>query len=180
MADATQAATALAGAVAMAAGVTAQLRLRAERARWRRGGLGFAEPGTGLATLASVPLIFPAELERARAQERMVGVVLLRRPTRPPEELGAGLTRALRDHEPGLRVDWDLFAVLLDIDSPLGAVRAASRLGRALAGSGPRPDLRMGIALCPADGTDFLDVVEVARRRMRGVDAYHEVADQHA
>lgn len=156
-----------AGGMLLAGGLFAQLRTRTLRRRWRSVGMGLEERATGLASLAAVPVHFPSELETAAATGTQVALVAMRRFTVHPEEFGRRLAAVSRTHEIGWRVDYDLFAVTLVVASRDEAVLAAVRLGEE-ACDGDTRDLRVGIAMCPEDGTDFLDVVDVAMRRMRG------------
>ena len=160
------------------AGIGAQVRAQRLRRHWVRAGLGMEERATGLASLAAIPVIFPTELHTAEATDTQLAVVVMRRFSEHPEAFGRRLADATRAHEPGWRIDYDLFAATLVVDDRDAAVRAAARLGRAACGEESTMDLRIGIAMCPDDATDLLDAVDVATRRMRGFGLLTAVADQ--
>lgn len=180
MPDALATTIAAAGASTLVAGVIAQVRTHGIRRRWTEIGMGLEERATGLASLAAIPVLFPAELETARATGTQLAVLVLRRFTVHPEELGRQLAAATRAHETGWRLDYDLFGVTISVEDRDEAVLAAARLGRAACGGEPAGDLRIGIAMCPTDATDLFDAVDVALRRMRGFSVLDAVAGQLA
>jgi hypothetical protein len=169
---------AAAGAGLLAAGVAAQLRTHGLRRRWAQVGLGLEERATGLASIAAIPVLFPAELDTARATGTKLAVLAVRRYTEHPEEFGRRLAAATRAHETGWRIDYDLFAVTISVADRDEAVLAASRIGRASCGDEAARDLRIGIAMCPDDATDLFDALDVASRRMRGFAVLDAVATQ--
>ncbi|MCW2922967.1 MAG: hypothetical protein JWM98_371 [Thermoleophilia bacterium] len=172
---------AAAGGSALVAGLVAQVRTHGLRRRWTEIGMGLEERATGLASLAAIPVLFPSELETARATGTQLAVLVMRRFTAHPEELGRNLAAATRAHETGWRLDYDLFGVTITVEDRDEAIRAASRLGRAACGAdGATSDLRVGIAMCPTDATDLFDAVDVAMRRMRGFSVLDAVAQQLA
>lgn len=160
------------------AGVGAQIRAQRLRRTWVRAGLGMEERATGLASLAAIPVVFPTELQTAEASGTQLAVVVMRRFTEHPEAFGRRLADATRAHETGWRIDYDLFAATLVVDDRDAAVLAAARLGHAACGDETTMDLRIGIAMCPDDGDDLLDAVDVATRRMRGFSILDAVATQ--
>jgi hypothetical protein len=162
----------------LAAGVVAQLRTHRLRRRWAQVGLGLEERSTGLASIAAIPVLFPAELDTARATGTKLAVLAVRRYTGHPEEFGRRLAAATRAHETGWRIDYDLFAATISVADRDEAILAAARIGRAACGDEATRDLRIGIAMCPDDGTDLLDALDVALRRMRGFAALDAVATQ--
>lgn len=168
---------AAAGGIALATGLAAQLRTHRLRRRWNAVGLGLEEPTTGLATLAAVPVMFPAELATAEATDTQLAIVAIRMLTLPPEHLGRDIADALRAHEYGYRVDYDLFAVCLSVRDRNAAVLATSRIASAIAPAAGA-ELRVGIAICPADATDFLDAMDIATSRMRSIKLVHAVAQE--
>lgn len=178
MADALATAIAAAGASTFLAGVVAQVRTHGIRRRWTEIGMGLEERATGLASLAAIPVLFPSELETARATNTQLAVLALRRFTVHPEELGRHLAAATRAHETGWRLDYDLFGVTIAVEDRDEAILAAARLGRAACGGAECGDLRVGIAMCPDDATDMFDAVDVALRRMRGFAVLEAVAEQ--
>ena len=123
-------------------------------------------------------MLFPAELETARATGTKLAVLSVRRYTEHPEEFGRRLAAATRAHETGWRIDYDLFAVTISVEDRDEAVLAAARLGRAACGDDATRDLRVGIAMCPDDATDLFDALDVAARRMRGFSVIEAVAGQ--
>lgn len=162
----------------LAVGCAAQLRTHRLRRRWAEVGLGLEEHATGLASIAAIPVLFPAELDTARATGTQLAVLALRRYTEHPEEFGRRLAAATRAHETGWRIDFDLFAVTIAVEDRDEAVLAASRIGRAACGDHASRDLRVGIAMCPEDGSDLFDALDVAGRRMRGFGVLDAVAAQ--
>lgn len=167
------------GSALLGAGLGAQVRAHRLRRQWAVAGMGMEERATGLASLAAIPVLFPTELETARVTGTQLAVVAMRRFTEHPEEFGRRLAGATRAHETGWRIDYDLFAATLVVESRDEAVLAAVRLGRAACGAdSPTRDLRIGIALCPEDATELLDAVDVATRRMRGFGLVDAVAAQ--
>lgn len=166
------------GAALLLAGLGAQARAQRLRRRWAQTGMGIEEQATGLASLAAVPVLFPAELETARATGAELAVVVLRRFSEHPELFGRRLASATRAHETGWRIDYDVFAVTMVVADRDEAVLAAARIGRAACGEEPTRDLRVGIARCPADATELLDAVDIGLRRMRGHALVEAVAEQ--
>lgn len=171
-------ALAVTGGGLLAAGLAAQIRTHRLRCRWADVGLGLEERATGLASIAAIPVLFPAELETARATGTHLAVLAMRRYTEHPETFGRRLADATRAHETGWRIDYDLFAVTITVADRDEAILASARIGRAACGDDAARDLRIGIAMCPADGTDLLDVLDVASRRMRGFGVVDAVASQ--
>lgn len=178
MADASVIAALATGAALFGAGMGAQVRAHRLRRQWAVAGMGMEERATGLASLAAVPVLFPTELGTASATDTMLAVVAMRRFTEHPEEFGRRLAAATRAHETGWRIDYDMFAATLVVESRDEAVLAAARLGHAACGEESTKDLRIGIALCPEDGDELLDAVDVATRRMRGFALLDAVATQ--
>ena len=178
MPDAFSIVAAATGAGLLAAGCAAQVRTHRLRRRWAEAGLGLEERATGLASIAAIPVLFPAELETARATGTQLAVLALRRYTDHPEEFGRRLAGALRAHETGWRIDYDLFAVTITVRSEHEALLAAARIGTAACGDHAARDLRIGLAMCPHDATDLLDALDVAARRMRGFAVLEAVAGQ--
>jgi hypothetical protein len=168
----------IAGAGSFVTGIGAQLRAHRHRDRWARHGLGLEEQATGLASLAAAPVLFPAELETARVTDTQLAVLVFRRFSEHPETFGRRLADTLRAHETGWRIDYDLFATTIVVDDRDAAVLAAARIGRAACGDESRRDLRVGIAMCPEDGTDLLDALDIAQRRMRGFGLLDVVAER--
>lgn len=162
----------------LAVGCAAQLRTHRLRRRWSEVGLGLEEHATGLASIAAIPVLFPAELDTARATGTQLAVLALRRYTEHPEQFGRRLAAATRAHETGWRIDFDMFAVTIAVEDRDEAVLAASRIGRAACGDQASRDLRVGIAMCPEDGADLFDALDVAGRRMRGFGVLDAVAAQ--
>lgn len=162
----------------LAVGCAAQLRTHRLRRRWVEVGLGLEEHATGLASIAAIPVLFPAELETARATGTQLAVLAMRRYTEHPETFGRRLAGATRAHETGWRIDFDLFAVTITVEDRDDAVLAAARIGRAACGDLASRDLRVGIAMCPEDGSDLFDALDVACRRMRGFGVLDAVASQ--
>lgn len=162
----------------LGAGIAAQVRAHRLRRRWAEVGLGLEERATGLASIAAIPVLFPAELETARATGTRLAVLALRRYTEHPEEFGRRLAAATRAHETGWRIDYDLFAVTITVEDRDEAVLAAARIGRAACGDAAVRDLRVGIAMCPDDSDDLFDAIDVACRRMRGFSVLDAVATQ--
>lgn len=169
---------ALSGGCSFAAGVGAQVRAHRLRRRWAAEGMGLEERATGLASIAAIPVLFPAELETAHATGTKLAVLALRRYSEHPEQFGRRLARATRAHETGWRVDYDAFAVTVAVEDRDEAVLAAARIGRAACGEEAARDLRIGIAMCPDDGVEFFDALDVAGRRMRGFGILEAVAGQ--
>lgn len=169
---------AAAGASILIAGVIAQVRTHGIRRRWTEIGMGLEERATGLASLAAIPVLFPSELETARATDTQLAVLVMRRFTVHPEQLGRQLATATRAHETGWRLDYDLFGVTIAVEDRDEAILAAARLGRAACGGDSCGDLRIGIAMCPDDASDMFDAVDVAMRRMRGFNVVDAVAGQ--
>lgn len=169
---------ALTGGGLFAAGVGAQVRTHRLRRRWVSAGLGLEEQATGLASIAAIPVVFPAELETAAATGTRLAVLALRRHEEHPERFGRRLAQATRAHETAWRIDYDLFAVTMLVADRDEAVLAASRIGHASCGDEARRDLRVGIAMCPDDATDLFAALEVAGRRMRGFQVLDAVAAQ--
>lgn len=178
MADAFLVLLAFTGGGLFAAGVGAQVRTHRLRRHWAEVGMGLEERATGLASIAAIPVLFPAELETARATGTKIAVLALRRYSEHPERFGRRLTRATRAHETGWRIDYDLFAVTVTVEDRDEAVLAAARIGRCACGEEARRDLRIGIAICPDDGTELFDALDVAMRRMRGFAVIDAVAEQ--
>lgn len=170
--------SALTGGCLLTAGIVAQVRAHRIRRHWASVGMGLEERATGLASLAAVPVLFPAELETAAATGTKLAVLVLRRFSEHPRQFGRRLRDAIRAHETGWRVDYDLFAVTIVVADRGEAVRAAARIGDAACGTESRRDLRIGIAMCPDDGDDLLDAVDVGMRRMRGFALLDAVAAQ--
>ncbi|MCW2926637.1 MAG: hypothetical protein JWM86_605 [Thermoleophilia bacterium] len=168
----------VAGGGLLAAGLVAQLRTHRVRRRWAEVGLGLEERATGLASLTAIPVLFPAELDTARATGTTLAVLVMRRFGEHPEGFGRRLAQATRAHETGWRIDYDLFAVTIVVADRDEAVLAAARLGRAACGNEPAGDLRIGIATCPADADDMFDAIDVAMRRMRGFGIVDAVASR--
>jgi hypothetical protein len=169
---------ALTGGGLLAAGIGAQVRVDRLRRHWASAGMGIEERATGLASIAAIPALFPAELETARATGTQLAVVAMRRYSEHPEQFGRRLARATRAHETGWRIDYDLFAVTIAVADRDEAVLAAARIGRSACGEEARRDLRVGVAMCPDDGDDLLDALDVAQRRMRGFAVVDAVAGQ--
>ena len=178
MADTLELLLGTAGAAAFVAGAAAQARTQGLRRRWREAGLGLEERATGLASLAAVPILFPAELATARATDTQLAVVVMRRFEQHPERFGRALADATRAHETGWRIDYDLFATTLVVRDRNEALLAATRLGHAACDGHDRTELRVGIAMCPDDGEELLDAVDVALRRMRGFAVVDAVSGQ--
>ncbi len=178
MTDLFTTALAATGSGLLGAGLAAQLRAHRLRRRWTEVGLGLEERATGLASIAAIPVLFPAELETARATGTKLAVLAVRRYTEHPEEFGRRLADATRAHETGWRIDYDLFAVTITVEDRDEAVLAAARIGRAACGDAASRDLRIGIAMCPEDATDLFDALDVASRRMRGFSVLDAVASQ--
>lgn len=176
--DPIQVSLAVAGGGLFAAGLAAQLRTHRVRRQWAEVGLGLEERATSLASLTAIPVLFPAELETARATGTKLAVLAMRRFTEHPEEFGRRLGEATRAHETGWRIDYDLFAVTIVVADRDEAVLAAARLGRAACGDQEPGDLRIGIAMCPDDADEMFDAVDVALRRMRGYGVVDAVAGQ--
>lgn len=168
----------IAGGILFAAGLHAQVRTHRLRRRWCHVGLGLEERSTGLASLAAVPVLFPAELETARATGTKLAVLSLRRYSEHPEQFGRRLAEATRAHETGWRIDYDLFAVTVSVADRDEAVLAAARIGSVACGDADARDLRIGIALCPDDADDLFDALDVALRRARGLSVVQAVAGQ--
>lgn len=169
---------ALGGGSLFAAGLGAQVRAHRLRRHWAEVGMGLEEHATGLASIAAIPVLFPAELETARATGTQLAVLALRRYSEHPEQFGRRLARATRAHETGWRIDYDLFVVTVTVEDRDEAVLAAARIGRSACGEEARRDLRVGIAMCPDDGTELFDALDVAMRRMRGFAVVDAVAEQ--
>lgn len=167
---------ALCGAILLAAGAGAQVRTHRLRRRWSQAGAGLEERATGLASIAAIPILFPSELDAARATGTKLAVLAVRRYTEHPERFGRRLAHATRAHETAWRIDYDVFAVTVAVDDHDDAVLAASRIGRAACGDEAHRDLRIGIAICPDDATEMFDALEVATRRMRGFSIVDAVA----
>lgn len=161
-----------------AAGVGAQVRTHRIRRRWAEVGMGLEERATGLASIVAIPVLFPSELETARATGTQLAVVAMRRYSEHPEQFGRRLARATRAHETAWRIDYDLFAVTVAVEDRDEAVLAAARIGRAACGEEAARDLRVGVAICPDDATDMFDALDVAMRRMRGFALVDAVAGQ--
>lgn len=178
MPDLFSTALAATGGGLLVAGLAAQLRTHRLRRRWSDVGMGLEERATGLASIAAIPVLFPAELETARATGTKLAVLAMRRYTEHPEEFGRRLSNATRAHETGWRIDYDLFAVTIVVADRDEAILAGARIGRAACGDAAARDLRVGIAMCPDDGTDLLDVLDIASRRMRGFSVVDAVAGQ--
>jgi hypothetical protein len=178
MPDLFTSALAATGCGLLAAGLAAQLRTHRLRRRWSDVGLGLEERATGLASIAAIPVLFPAELETARATGTKLAVLVMRRYMGHPEEFGRRLSDAIRAHETGWRIDYDLFAVTIVVADRDEAILAGARIGRAACGDEAVRDLRVGIAMCPDDGTDLLDALDIAVRRMRGFGVVDAVATQ--
>jgi hypothetical protein len=178
MVDAFQAALLATGGGLLAAGVLAQVRTHRLRRQWAEVGMGLEERATGLASIAAIPVLFPAELDTARATGTQLAVLAMRRYSEHPETFGRRLAGATRAHETGWRIDYDLFAVTIVVEDADAAVLAAARIGRAACGEEATRDLRIGIAIAPDDGSDLLDLVDVASRRMRGYGVLEAVAQQ--
>ena len=178
MVDPFLAALAATGGGLLGAGVAAQVRAHRLRRRWSEVGFGLEERATGLASIAAIPVLFPAELETARATGTKLAVLAMRRYTEHPEEFGRRLADATRAHETGWRIDFDMFAVTITVADRDEAVLAAARIGRAACGDLAARDLRIGIAMCPDDATDLFDALDVATRRMRGFGVLDAVASQ--
>ncbi len=178
MPDAFSIALAATGGGLLAAGAAAQLRTRRLRQRWSQAGLGLEERATGLASIAAIPVLFPAELATARATGTQLAVLALRRYSEHPDEFGRRLSNATRAHETGWRIDYDVFAVTIVVADRDEAVLAAARIGRDACGDEATRDLRVGIAMCPEDGVELFDALDVASRRMRGFAALDAVAGQ--
>lgn len=178
MADLFTTALAATGSGLLGAGLASQLRAHRLRRRWCEVGLGLEERATGLASIAAIPVLFPAELETARATGTKLAVLAVRRYTEHPEEFGRRLAAATRAHETGWRIDYDLFAVTITVEDREEAVLAAARIGRAACGDAAARDLRVGIAMCPEDATDLFDALDIAGRRMRGYNVLEAVATQ--
>jgi hypothetical protein len=123
-------------------------------------------------------VLFQAELDTAHATGTQLAVLALRRYSEHPEAFGRRLARATRAHETGWRIDYDLFAVTIAVADRDEAVLAAARIGRSACGEEARRDLRVGVAMCPDDGDDLLDALDVAQRRMRGFAVVDAVAGQ--
>jgi hypothetical protein len=96
MSNAFTIATAVTGSGLFVAGLVEQVRAHRHRDRWAQAGLGLEEQATGLASLAAAPVLFPAELETARATETQVAVVVFRRFSEHPETFGRRLAETLR------------------------------------------------------------------------------------
>ena len=169
---------ALTGGGLFAAGIGAQVRTHRLRRHWAENGMGLEERATGLTSIAAIPVLFPAELETARATGTRLAVLALRRYSEHPEQFGRRLARATRAHETGWRIDYDLFAVTVTVEDRDEAVLAAARIGRSACGQEASRDLRVGIAICPDDGTELFDALDVAMRRMRGFAVLDAVAEQ--
>jgi hypothetical protein len=178
MPDAFAIALAATGGGLLAAGVAAQLRTHHLRRRWAQVGMGLEERATGLASIAAIPVLFPTELETARATGTQLAVIAMRRYSEHPEQFGRRLADATRAHETGWRIDYDLFAVTITVSDRDEAVLAAARIGREACGDEATGDLRIGIAMAPVDGEDLFDVLDVAARRMRGFSVLDAVATQ--
>lgn len=178
MADALQITLAATGCGLFAAGVAAQVRAHRLRRRWSDVGMGLEERSTGLASIAAIPVLFPAELDTARATGTQLAVLAMRRYSEHPEAFGRRLAAATRAHETGWRIDYDEFAVTITVNDRDEAVLAAARIGRAACGDEATRDLRIGIAMAPEDGSDLFDLVDVAARRMRGFGVLEAVAHQ--
>ena len=178
MSDAFTIAAVATGAGLFGAGLVEQVRAHRHRDRWAQAGLGLEEHATGLASLAAAPVLFPAELETARATETQVAVLVFRRFSEHPETFGRRLAETLRAHETGWRIDYDLFATTIVVEDRDAAVLAAARIGRAACGEESRRDLRIGIAMCPTDAVDLLGALDVGMRRMRGFGLLDAVAER--
>lgn len=161
----------------LAAGIATQYSTHRLRRRWMQLGLGLEERATGLASLTAIPVLFPSELDAARATGTHLAVIAMRRYTEHPEEFGRRLNAATRAHETAWRIDYELFAVTVMVADRSEAVLAASRLARA-ACEGDAGDLRLGVAMCPEDAEDMFDAIDVASRRMRGFALHDAVAGQ--
>lgn len=168
-----------AGSGIAGAGLLAQLRVSRLREAWRREGHGLEEPGTGLLTLAAVPVRFDADVATAAACDRRLALVVLRRLTADADGFARNVAAALRAHEDAWRVDYDVVAASMLVVDHDDAVRAAGRLASRLAPDGAT-DLRIGIAIAGDDGDDFLDLVDVGMRRLRAASIYVAVAAQLA
>ncbi|MCB1274567.1 MAG: hypothetical protein KDB25_09295, partial [Leucobacter sp.] len=103
------------GSGLLAAGIAAQVRAHRLRRRWAEVGMGLEERATGLASIAAIPVLYPAELETARATGTQLAVLAMRRYSEHPEEFGRRLKAATRAHETGWRIDYDLFAVTITV-----------------------------------------------------------------
>ncbi|MCW2971974.1 MAG: hypothetical protein JWN72_247 [Thermoleophilia bacterium] len=168
----------IAGSGSFIVGMAAQVRAHRHRVRWATSGLGLEEQATGLASLVAAPVLFPAELETARATNTQVAVLVFRRFSEHPETFGRRLAETLRVHETGWRIDYDLFATTIVVEDRDAAVLAAARIGAAACGTESRRDLRIGIAMCPTDADDLLDALDVGMRRMRGFGLVDAVAQR--
>lgn len=168
----------IAGTGCFVVGLAAQVRAHRHRVRWARQGLGLEEQATGLASLVAAPVLFPAELDTARATGMQLAVLVFRRFSEHPEAFGRRLADTLRAHETGWRIDYDLFATTILVEDRDAAVLAAARIGSAACGSESTRDLRVGIAMCPDDATDLLDAFDIAQRRMRGFGLLEAVAER--
>lgn len=167
-----------AGSSLLALGAIAQLRTHRIRKRWAEGGMGLEERSTGLASIAAIPVLFPAELETARATGMQLAVLTMRRYSEHPEVFGRRLSTATRAHETGWRIDFDEFAVTITVNDRDDAVLAAARIGKAACGDEQTNDLRIGIAMAPEDGNDLFELVDKATRRMRGYAVVEAVSQQ--
>jgi hypothetical protein len=160
------------GAALLAGGVAAQLRTGGMRRRWAARGMGLTEHATGLRSLAAVPVYWPAERALASELEQQVAIIVLRESAGDPQELGRRLAGVMRQHEVGWRVDYDLLAATVAVPDERGGVRAAARIVTDVMHGMQAPSLRIGIARAPHDGTEFLDLVDVAMTRLRTADAF--------
>lgn len=178
MVDLPQAALLGTGIGLFATGVIAQVRAHRLRRSWAEVGMGLEERATGLASIAAIPVLFPAELDTARATGTQLAVLAMRRYSEHPEAFGRRLASATRAHETAWRIDYDEFAITITVNDREEAILAATRIGRAACGEHATRDLRIGVAMAPNDGDDLLDLVDVAARRMRGFGVLDAVSEQ--
>ncbi len=134
------------------------------RSAWRMSGIGLDDPATRLGTVAAIAIEFPALQQTAEFSNSRICIGVIRT-DREPIELGKVLASSIRRGEHAYRIEHDTFAVALVVDDYISAARALARLGSALNEKLGSAEIRIGGAISPDDGFDFLSLAAAASER---------------
>lgn len=161
----------VAGVAAAAIGVARDVRART---RWRVHGLGLIDPETGAATEAVAAVQFPVERELAVHTGNTLVLALFRAHDAHPERVGKALMSEVRRHETLYRLDFDLFALVLVVQTRAEAVATVARIGTAV--SHMSGTLLSGVAELGPDGEEFYSLVDAAHGRLAPIERFAQVA----
>ncbi len=165
--------------VAGAVGTITEMR-KAQRARRHlvqlQAGASRVDPAREPAGIDAALVDWPGERSIAMLAGQRLGLVVIECRLRERDAVPVVLDRMLRAHERSWQVDVDTWCLPAFVDGANGLVRAAARMLGELDAALPGVVRLVGIAACPDDGHELLDVLDAARERLVPPRRVHEAA----